>query len=104
MTAVTTFNDTPKVGDGATIQHWSDRSAATVIWVSPSGHQVKIQEDDAKLIDGNYLSEYQAYEFTPNPNARVVLVTRRQNGDYRVAGASTRVYFGFRNKYRDPHF
>lgn len=104
MAEVTTFNKTPKVGDGATIQYWSDRAAATVIWVSPSGHQVEIQEDDAKLTSGTILSEYQEYTYAPDPKGRKFTVTRRQNGDYRIKGQSTRVYFGFRKAYRDPHF
>ncbi|MEY4244532.1 MAG: hypothetical protein RLZZ245_2117 [Verrucomicrobiota bacterium] len=42
---------TPAVGDGATVCHYSDRSACIVIRVSPSGKTVWMQEDTAVLDD-----------------------------------------------------
>src|SRR5678809_718969 len=35
----------PRVGDGATLCLWSDRHAATVVYVSPSFKTIRIQED-----------------------------------------------------------
>lgn len=58
-------NPMPKVGDGATIYHWSDRHAATVIAVEKN--IVTVQADTAKRIDTNGMSEMQEYEFSPNP-------------------------------------
>ena len=42
---------TPKVGDGATVCHYSDRTACTVIKVSPSGKTIHLREDVATLDD-----------------------------------------------------
>ena len=59
----------PVVGMGATVTCYTDRHAATISWVSPSGKTLKVREDDVKRIDNNGMSECQTYEYTPNPNA-----------------------------------
>jgi hypothetical protein len=41
----------PTVGDGATVCHYSDRTACTVIRISASGKTVWMQEDTAVLDD-----------------------------------------------------
>lgn len=94
----------PKVGDGATIGVGSDRYPATVIWVSPSGHQAKVQYDSWKRTDHRGQSEQQEYEITPNPTGRIELVTRRANGKYQLRGGGSYVHFGRRSVYQDPHF
>lgn len=68
------FVVTPKVGDGATLQMYTDRHACTVIAVSPSGKQVTLQEDTATRTDKNGMSECQSYTFARNPNGKVHVV------------------------------
>jgi hypothetical protein len=63
--------ETPKVGDGATILSWSDRTPATVVFVSENGKTIHIQEDNAVRTDSNGMSECQSYSFTANPSAPV---------------------------------
>jgi hypothetical protein len=93
---------TPKVGDGATLLHWTDRSPATVVWVSPSGKTIHLQEDDATRTDDNGMSECQNYTFTPNP-AAVKLVARLTKKGWKVLkGAQVRI--GNRSKYHDYSF
>ena len=72
----------PKVGDGATILHWSDRSPATVIEVTATkqGWVVAVQGDHAKRIDSNGMSEMQEYEYTPNPNGGISYFRLEEKG------------------------
>lgn len=59
----------PKVGMGATVLYWTDRHAATIthVTVGRTTTHITVQEDTAKRIDQNGLSESQSYEFSPNP-------------------------------------
>jgi hypothetical protein len=72
----------PKIGMGATLLAWTDRYPATIVEVRATKHTVYItvQEDDAKRIDKNGLSESQTYEFTPNQKARKTTFRRGKNG------------------------
>jgi len=61
----------PVVGMGATEYMWSDRRPYTVCvvhnnWNKKGYEIIGVQEDDAKRIDKNGMSEDQQYEFTPN--------------------------------------
>lgn len=60
-----------KVGDGVTITAYSDRRAATVVSISPSGKTVKVQEDIAIRTDTNGMSESQDYRYERDPNGYV---------------------------------
>lgn len=99
--------ETPRVGDGATICYWSDRSPATVIAVSKTGHKVTIQLDNYTRIDNNGMSDCQDYEYTPNPEGATYTVTRRRTRGvvrYCIAGGNTAVVFGHRRRYHDFSF
>lgn len=69
----------PTVGMGATILGWTDRNAVTITDVFTAGKRTYItaQQDHAKRIDTNGMSESQDYEYTPNPNG--ALYNFRQN-------------------------
>jgi len=95
-------NPTPKVGDGATILGWTDRHPATVVFVSPSGKTIHLQEDDYKRTDSNGMSECQSYLFTPNPKAPVQVARLTPKGWKIVKGS--RVSVGRREKYHDFSF
>lgn len=58
----------PKAGMGATITGYTDRHAATVICWDANKEIITVQEDTAKRIDNNGMSESQKYEFSPNPD------------------------------------
>lgn len=94
----------PQVGMGATLYYFTDRYAATVIWVSPSGHQVKVQENSWKRLDHNGMSESQLYDFCRNDAGIIHPCTRRADGHYRVKGRSAHVEFGYRSMYHDFSF
>lgn len=94
------------VGDGATMCYWSDRRAATVVAVSPSGRQVTVQADRAVRTDKNGQSECQTYEYHRNPEGAVYTFTLRKNGRYVRAGDSMRgtTLAHGRHEYTDPSF
>lgn len=58
-----------KIGVGATVLGWTDRSPATVIGVERKGKSiyVTVQYDNYKRTDSNGMSESQEYEYTPDP-------------------------------------
>jgi len=53
----------PVVGQGATILHWTDRSAYEVIEVSNGGKECKIQRYDPERVDGLGMSDSQEYKY-----------------------------------------
>jgi len=98
----------PKVGDGATILGWTDRYAATVVAVRETAKQVTVtlQEDHARRVDANGMSESQQYEFTPNPQARlqVFRFAKREDGTLQGLGDGKKVRLGQRMHYYDFSF
>lgn len=103
--AVKVTGNHPSVGDGATYSVGSDRYAGTVIEVSKSGHRVVVQNDIAVAKHDNPYTESQEYEYSPDPNGRIKVFTRRKNGIYRVQGwKHGACWFGYRAQYEDPHF
>lgn len=96
--------DTPAIGDGATICWHSDRHAATVIAVSPSGKTVTVQEDRSIRIDHNGMSESQEYRYEPDADGATYQVRCNARGQWRVLGGGQRVLFGERRAFRDFSF
>lgn len=102
----------PDVGMGATLLHWTDRIAGTVIGVSyglkgPIGFIV--QEDRVRRTDSNGMSETQAYEYQPNPDGAEWHFTLRKNGAWILKGKTPRnaglaVSLGHRRAYHDYSF
>lgn len=95
----------PQPGDGGTIAGYTDRYPCTVVsarrtkvgWLV-----VEVQEDDAKRVDSNGISEHQEYEYTRNPNAPIQVFRARQDGVLR--NGSRTLVVGQRNRYWDPSF
>jgi hypothetical protein len=87
---------TPTVGDGATICHFSDRTACTVVRVSPSGKTLYLQPDTATLdgwkpeiLPGGFAghcvnNHEQAYTYQPDPGAPLHRAGLRKDGRYRT--------------------
>lgn len=63
----------PTEGMGATILCYTDRHACTVKKVFEINKKlyVEVQQDFAKRIDTNGMSECQEYDFKPNPNGSI---------------------------------
>lgn len=69
-----TVNAHPLCGDAATVYGWTDRYACTVteVVIQKSGTvEVIVQQDHAKRIDTNGMSECQSYEYSRNEEGRV---------------------------------
>lgn len=94
----------PEVGDGATIVHWTDRTAATVVEVSRTGHRIVVQADKAIRTDSYGMSDAQSYRYERDENGALTAATRRKDGSYRVTGGSSRVLIGKRDAYHDYSF
>lgn len=95
----------PKVGDGATVFHYTDRSAATVVKVSKSGKTAWIQNDMSKRVDkGGMTDSGQKYEFTRNPNGALLRVSKRRDGQWKLSNDGRKVAFGIRDAYHDFSF
>lgn len=99
-----TTNPKPEVGMGATIFHYSDRSAATVVKVSASGKTVWLTADTATRTDNNGMSESQSYTFTPNPDGVSFKASLRKNGTWKLANNGAGVALGRRSAYHDYSF
>lgn len=99
----------PEPGMGATILMWTDRHAATIVAVSPSGKQVTIQEDKATRTDNLGMTDSgQNYTYEPNPNAPHRVYTLRKNGAWVLKGdpinGGQRIAIGHRDHYYDYSF
>jgi len=116
----------PTVGMGATICHWSDRSAGTVCMVVPAkgqsadelhdGMQVHIKGDEARVISGSTYNGSAKYEYIPQPDAKpaVFILKAGQWRETYINGNGRRVMvakggghglaLGRRDAYRDPSF
>ena len=97
-------SNVPKVGDGATIQLWSDRHACTVIQVTQNGRRIVVQRDKATRVDSNGMSESQEYTFEPDTNGSTTIATLRKDGSYREVGGKTLIHIGSRSEYYDYSF
>lgn len=103
----------PQVGMGATKLGWTDRRPATIVEVLNGGKVIVVQEDTAKRVDDNGMSESQDYEFTPNPEATREFYKLDNKGAYRSAYrnekgnlvfGSGQLRIGERDKYHDYSF
>lgn len=90
--------DTAKIGDGATVNCYSDRQACTI--VKRTENKIWVQRDKATLLNGfksgeedalkfspggfcGHASGTQRYTYEPNPAASVVCYSRREwTNDY----------------------
>jgi hypothetical protein len=90
----------PEVGMGATILCWTDRTAGTIIKVTPT--QVHVQRDIATRIDHNGMSESQEYRYESDPNG-IVEVFRMTKKGYRNLSRNG-LLIGSRQAYYDYSF
>ncbi len=98
----------PEVGQGATIIHWTDRTACTIVWVDSKKREVRVQRDHANRVDNRGMSDAQDYKYSPNPNGELYVFTLRKNGKWVAKGQGlkngTRLVIGVRMEYYDFSF
>lgn len=110
---------TIKVGQGVTVQRYSDRQACTVVQVSSSGKTFWAREDHCRLLNGvnsgeidalqfepggfsGHTSGAQRWETTPNPQGTLIRVSLRKDGRWKVAKENALVSIQW--PYRDFNF
>ncbi|CAB4158705.1 hypothetical protein UFOVP711_20 [uncultured Caudovirales phage] len=98
----------PTVGTAVTLSWWSDSDPGTIIAVSASGKRITVQEDSAKRVDSNGMSDSQTWEYERNPEGATWVFSQRKNGRWYPIGQemhSTPVcHIGSRRKYYDFSF
>ena len=110
---IETVEEELNVGDGVTLNYYSDEEPATIVEIDPKGRWIKVQEDNAKRIDNNGMSDCQEYEYSRNPNGyiRTFYKTRKKGFTlFTDTGRSTYNQYGIyltlkhRRKYFDYSF
>lgn len=91
----------PKVGDGATITRWSDRSAGTIIKITKC--TITVQEDKATRIDTNGMSEQQEYSYERDTEGSVYVFRKNKRGQWR-SSCGKGLGIGYRKAYYDYSF
>jgi energy-coupling factor transporter ATP-binding protein EcfA2 len=94
----------PYEGMGATIQHWSDRTATTIIQITHDGKRLILQADKATRTDQNGMSEQQDYAYERDPQGQIYIATLRKDGRYRISYTKQLVSLGYRSAYYDYSF
>ena len=119
----------PTIGMGATLLSYSDRHAATITAVNSLSYNrwdclIRVQQDVARMVSGSGHDGSAVYEFTRNPEAKVLMFARRVGtgrwdsvrlAEYKHRSGATSSRFvsadvgrglaiGFRSEYYDPHF
>jgi hypothetical protein len=92
--------NTPTIGMGVTVYHFTDRTAHTVIRVSPSGKTAWIQRDRAVNIGPGHTQDW---EITPDSGG-VVSEIRLRNGRWFQLGTKHAVLLGERRERYDFEF
>jgi energy-coupling factor transporter ATP-binding protein EcfA2 len=94
----------PYEGMGATIQHWSDRTATTIIQITHDGKRLILQADKAIRTDNNGMSEQQDYAYERDSQGQIYIATLRKDGRYRISYTKQLVSLGYRSAYYDFSF
>jgi hypothetical protein len=101
-----------EIGVGATVLHWSDRNAATVVDVIrfKSGARkgeisgVYVTWDKATRTDTNGQSDAQSYEYETDWDGHRVRFNRCKDGRFIQAGGGNTLRIGYRETYYDYSF
>jgi len=109
--AGTGFKDVVKdiemyIGMPCTFGYGSDCYPAHIERISASGKTVWIKEAIAVPDEDNgydYFSN-QVYIISPSEDGKVIKVSKRKNGQWKLSGTESTVFFGSARKYHDPHF
>ena len=93
----------PTVGTHGSYNVGSDTHPCTVVSVSPSGHQVTVEEDD--VTRWSPFPESEGLEFARREGGPSRLFTRRADGSYREVGShGGYLHLGGWRAHRNPSF
>jgi hypothetical protein len=99
----------PAIGMGATIIHFSDRTACTIVGIKSfktgakagTVRQIVLQRDIATRIDGNGMCDSQKYRYERDPNG-ILFTARPKDGQLKVG--SSPIVIDYREEYFDYSF
>jgi len=97
----------PEVGMGATILRWTDRAAATIVEVSPSGKSLKVKCDRSIRTDNLGMTDAQSYRYEQIEDIGAITYTLRKNGRWVRQGDTMNgesLAIGVRDTYHDYSF
>lgn len=106
-------DDELNIGDGVTLNYYSDEKPVTVVEIDSKGKWIKVQMDIAKRIDKNRMSDCQEYEYFRDEKGYIITFYKTRIKDYTVftdTGRSTYNSYGIylslkvRRKYFDYTF
>jgi len=96
-----------EIGMGVTVLSYTDRHPATIISISKSGKSFKAQEDNARRIDDNGMSDSQEWEYSRNDHGQIYEFRMAKNGRFYTKGGQVHgngCIIGHREKYFDFSF
>lgn len=98
----------PEIGMGVTEMYWSDREPYEVVDIKDERH-ITVRELDAKRTDDHGMSEDQRYEFSSNPEGRILNLFKTKNGEWRErigrnGLGCNKFVIGYADKYYDYSF
>lgn len=96
---IASIQSEPKVGDGATILGWTDRTPGTIVKVTRC--QIHVQEDRWTRTDKNGIGDVQDYIYERNPEGSIRIFRKTKRG-WRWHGRGLRI--GERERYYDFNF
>lgn len=109
----------PEVGMGATIHHYSDKEACTIVRITNAGKTIHVQKDIATInpnfkpaIDaGGFVGhctnqDDQNYTYERNPEASIYVFSLRKNGKYVEAKSKngSKLTIGERKEFYDYNY
>jgi hypothetical protein len=105
-----TQNQTPEVGMGATYGYGSDSNPYTITWVSPSGKELHVTQDEVMVVNGEWTGpqDYVTLSRTEEEAPHMVF-TLRKDGKWLPKGVARyarqrSLSIGYRRYYQDPSF
>lgn len=94
----------PEVGMGCTEIMFSDRHAYTILEVAENGRTIVVQQDIATRTDKRGCSDWQDYDYKPDPKGDIKIVTLRKNGRWITKGEAMKNGTSWRIGERDEHY
>ncbi|WP_281512149.1 hypothetical protein [Mammaliicoccus vitulinus] len=70
-----------EVGDGVTINYYSDEHAATIVAIDPKGKWIDVQRDKVIRTDTNGMSDSQSYKFERDPQGHITRFYKTRRKD-----------------------
>ena len=94
---ISIIDDELNIGDGVTLNYYSDEKPATVVEIDSKGKWIKVQMDKAIRTDNNGMSDSQSYKFERDEKGYIRTFYKTRRKDYTLftdTGRSTYNSYG----------